>query len=463
MRRLLRLTLLLIIIGGLAVAAFLLLNNTSDDSNTVIVNLPTQTPAPAEPTPNEPDDEEKPPITVSDECNPVAAASGVTVDAQTVRSQRPQTLPNGEPFPNTPPRLVFRSQSAMGLSSANSLSSRQVVTPVMIQFTPNSSQDERRRFLAEIGARTRREIPALNTFLVNLRPGETVANIPNSPIVANIERDQVAESTQVNIPPSDIRYGEQWALSVIGALDAWQQITPESPEVIVAVIDSGICLDHPDLAGRVVPGFDFVEYDDTPQDTFGHGCGVAGVIAASVDNNVGIAGVAPNAKIMPLRVLDASGLGGYANIALAITHAVDNGADIINLSLAGPFYSEIMEDAVNYALANDVTVIAAAGNMASDRTFYPAGFTGVIAVGSIDPSLQRSDFSNYGNYIDMQAPGRDILTTNTANDYELQSGTSFAAPQVAGIAAMAQAFGVPLNVEDDIVFLYPPESIPNCE
>ena len=114
-------------------------------------------------------------------------------------------------------------------------------------------------------------------------------------------------SAQVAVPPSDPYYDQQWALPVIGAPEAWLELPADAPQVVVAVIDSGICADHPDLAGRVLPGWDFVEDDAQPQDAFGHGCGVAGIIAANIDDGIGMAGVAPNALILPLRVLDGSG------------------------------------------------------------------------------------------------------------------------------------------------------------
>ncbi|MEO0598648.1 MAG: S8 family serine peptidase [Chloroflexota bacterium] len=231
----------------------------------------------------------------------------------------------------------------------------------------------------------------------------------------------------------------------------------------VAVIDSGICANHPDLQGRITAGYDFVDDDNDPNDTFGHGCGVAGVIAANTNNGIGIAGIAPNVQIMPLRVLDNLGLGSYSNIANAIIYAVDNGADIINLSLAGPTSSVMLEAAVAYAVDSGVVVIAAAGNFGQPNAFYPAAYPSVIAVASIDPvTFERSSFSNYGADVDVLAPGRDILTTNLAGDYEFVSGTSFAAPIVAGITAMSEALNTPLKTEDGNVFLYPPDALPNC-
>jgi thermitase len=390
------------------------------------------------------------PVTSSDGCEAVASASGIVIDAEAERAEAPRTLPNGRPFPGTEPREV-----GIQAQGANAR------TEVLIQFTPESTPNERNEFIRQIGGSKRKEIDALNTYIVTLRPNTTLTDVPQSPIVIRVEVDETAAATQEPTAPNDARFAEQWALPMVGLPEAWASL-PAGRSVIVAVIDSGVCLNHPDLQGRLVQGYDFVQNDNDPSDVFGHGCGVAGVIAANANNGIGIAGVAPNAQIMPLRVLDERGLGSYSNIASAIIYAADNGANIINLSLAGSTNSVILEQAVAYAVSRGIVVIAAAGNFNSPNTFYPAAYPSVIAVGSVDVNLQRSSFSNYGSFVDVYAPGRDILATSMNGDYALNSGTSFAAPIVAGLTAMSQAFDTPLNTENGIVFLYPPENLPNC-
>ena len=251
-------------------------------------------------------------------------------------------------------------------------------------------------------------------------------------------------------PYNDPLYEQQWALPVIGAPEAWENFPADAPKVIVAVIDSGICVDHPDLAGRILDGWDYVENDAVPQDDFGHGCAVSGVIAANPNNGIGIVGVAPNAQIMPLRVLNAQGVGSYSDVATAIVFATDNGAQIINLSLGGSSPSNTLENAVNYADLHGMIVVAAAGNTGGS-VLYPAAYEPVIAVGSVDPDLQRSTFSSYGPEIDLFAPGRDILTTKSDSSYWLVSGTSFAAPHVSGIAAVEALYGTTLTLTGGIV------------
>lgn len=409
--------------------------------------LPTTTPAP-----DEGDVTPVVPITNSDDCVPAASASGIVIDVDQERAEAPRTLPNGRAFPGTEPINT-------GFTASNNRPSNR--TDIMIQFTPDSTPNERNNYIQQIGGTTREAIDALNTYAVTLRPNVSISELPESPIVLHAEIDEIAGATQSGqSQPNDPRYAEQWALPVIGLPGAWEGLP--SRTIIVAVIDSGVCLNHPDLQGRLVAGYDFVDDDSDPTDVFGHGCGVAGVIAANANNGAGIAGVAPNAQIMPLRVLDEQGLGNYSSIASAIVHAVDNGAHIINLSLAGSSPSSIIEAAVNYAINRNVIVIAAAGNFAQERAYYPAAYPNVIAVGSIDPNLQRSSFSNFGSQIDIWAPGRDILTTNKNGGYEFMSGTSFAAPIVAGLTAITEASNTNLNTDNGIVFIYPPDAEPNC-
>ncbi|MBN1121934.1 MAG: S8 family serine peptidase, partial [Anaerolineae bacterium] len=325
-----------------------------------------------------------------------------------------------------------------------------VPAQVVIKLQPGTSPEDLQTFLDEIGATVVEEIEQLDTIVIEV-PEEVAAEpLPESPVVEGSEPDYFVVALGDGVP-SDPLYPEQWGLEVIGATDAWAELPDDAPEVIVAVIDSGICADHPDLEGRIEDGWDFVEDDAVPQDEAGHGCAVSGVIAANIDNEIGIAGVAPNAQIMPLRVLDASGVGTYSDVAAAIVYAVDNGAEVINLSLGGPNSSNTLAEAINYAVEQDVLVVAAAGNTGSETILYPAAYEPVIAVGSVDPNLAASSFSATGDGIDVLAPGRDIMTTTADGDYGLLSGTSLAAPYVAGIATLNFIDVKPLLLNGSIV------------
>ena len=325
-----------------------------------------------------------------------------------------------------------------------------VPNQVVIAFKPDTSQQQRDAYIASFEGQVTQRLYSLNTVVVTLPSASAEEAPPPSDIVAAAEPDYYV-SAQVVVPPNDPYFDQQWALPVIGAPEAWLELPADAPQVTVAVIDSGICADHPDLAGRVLPGWDFVEDDATPQDAFGHGCGVAGIIAANVDDGIGMAGVTPNALILPLLVLDASGIGTYSDVAAALLYAADHGAEVVNLSLGGANPSSVLEQAVNYAADKGVTVVAAAGNTGNtSAVLYPAAYEPVISVGSVDQNLQVSSFSSGGTNVDLLAPGRDVLSLKPDGGYTTMSGTSFAAPYVAGMYAL----GADVNVS------YQPTSVP---
>lgn len=251
--------------------------------------------------------------------------------------------------------------------------------------------------------------------------------------------------------PNDPYVLAQYYLDNILAPQGWE-VSTGSAAVTIAIIDSGIEATHPDLASKVVAGYDFIDNDTTPQDDNGHGTLVAGIAAASSNNGTGIAGVSWGARIMPLRVLDYAGNGSYANTAAAILWATDHGARVINLSLGGKNYSEVLEDAVNYALNQGVVVVAASGNSGANTLLYPAAYAGVVGVGATDSGNHLASFSNTGAGIDVVAPGVSILSTSPGNNYRYDSGTSFSAPQVAGFAALL--FSMPsMQYSSDVVNL----------
>ena len=238
--------------------------------------------------------------------------------------------------------------------------------------------------------------------------------------------------------------------------EAWGEVPPVASEVIVAVVDSGVDATHPDLVGRVVAGYDFIDNDETPQDTFGHGTFIAGIIAAVGDNGIGIAGVAPEARIMPVRVIDRYGMGTEDGIADGIRWATEHGARVINLSLGG-FYSDPIAAAIDEAIAAGVVVIAAAGNDGSPEPMFPASYAPVIAVGATHgralPGARflLTEWSDWGVGLDVVAPGEDIVSTvplgvpfndSAADRYVMDSGTSYSAAYASGIAALLIARGM---------------------
>ncbi|HEY9671425.1 MAG TPA: S8 family peptidase [Waterburya sp.] len=254
--------------------------------------------------------------------------------------------------------------------------------------------------------------------------------------------------------------GDDWGRDMINTPEVWAH-GYTGQNIIVAVIDTGVDYNHPDLDANIwinsgeipdngidddgngfiddVRGWDFVGNDSNPMDENDHGTHVAGIIAAE-DNGFGITGVAPHATIMPVRVLDAHGSGSWSNVAAGIRYAVDNGANVINLSLGGAASSEV-QLAVQYAAQHNVVVVMAAGNFAESQPASPASLANQwgIAVGAVDHSDNLASFSNHAgvsplNYV--VAPGMDIVSTTRNNTYQSFNGTSMATPHVAGVVAL---------------------------
>lgn len=240
------------------------------------------------------------------------------------------------------------------------------------------------------------------------------------------------------VPNDRLFEAYQWNLPIIGTIPGWS-ITRGDENVVVAVIDTGVDLNHPDLAGRLTEGANFVTPGEAPADDVGHGTHVAGIISAVVNNVEGVAGMTWHDRVMPVKVLDASGAGSAYAVAQGIIWATDNGAKVINLSLGNYAASEFLHDAVRYAFDRDVVLVAATGNDNTDQPGYPAAYPEVFGVSATDENERLAEFSNYGDYVDAVAPGVSIPSTYPGGQYAALSGTSMASPHAAALAALIRS------------------------
>ncbi len=247
----------------------------------------------------------------------------------------------------------------------------------------------------------------------------------------------MAIAPHVRAAANDPLLAQQWGIFAIGADRVWASTTGNG--VIVAVVDSGSG-PHPDLAENLLPGrsfFGLVESQDGSDiDASGHGTHVAGIIASAANNGIGGSGVAPNAQLLPIKVLDQAGQGDARDVAAGVRYAADNGAKVINLSLGGATESSSLTQAITYANDKGALVVAAAGNGgANDKPKWPASLDLTLAVTAVDQSNGATSFDQRGEYIDIAAPGTGIVST-VKGDYGASSGTSMAAGFVAGAAAL---------------------------
>ncbi|WP_256686338.1 S8 family serine peptidase [Halococcus qingdaonensis] len=265
----------------------------------------------------------------------------------------------------------------------------------------------------------------------------TTSRVASRPGVEYAEPNVIYEAALV---PNDPRFGDQYASKTVNAPDAWDTTLGDA-DVTIAVVDQGVKYDHPDLEDNIASnvGRDFVNNSGDPYPEVladeHHGTHVAGIAAAGTDNATGIAGVS-NATLLSVRALNETGSGYSSDIADGIQWAADNGADIINLSLSGSGNSATLQKAVTYAHEKGVLLVAAAGNDYRGPVSYPAAYDECIAVSALDPDGSLASYSNTGSQVELAAPGTNLLSTWTDNDYATLSGTSMATPVVAGISAL---------------------------
>jgi subtilisin family serine protease len=347
---------------------------------------------------------------------------------------------------------------------------------LVVGFKPSATDKQQQKAVDKVGGTIEDTIDSIDGAVVSVNPDETDAaaeELAHQRAVQYVEPNYVVRATRL---PNDHSFGEQWGLRNVGqyggkpgadvhATDAWDVSTGGG--VIVAVVDTGVAYDHPDLAPNMwsnpadpkngldddgnglvddVHGADFFNEDANPNDDAGHGTHVAGIIGAKGNNVVGVAGVNWDSQIMALKFLNANGEGNTADAANAIDYAVSHGARVINASWGGPAFSMALFQAVKRAGDKGATFVAAAGNDGQNADVspdFPAAFDlpNVISVAASDRNDKLVDFSNYGVHsVDLAAPGDDIYSTVPAGSgstgYESFSGTSMATPFVSGAAAL---------------------------
>jgi subtilisin family serine protease len=292
----------------------------------------------------------------------------------------------------------------------------------------------------------REEIPQLGVHAISVPASEAadvMRSLMDTGLFTYAEPEGFVTATAI---PNDPDFSSQWHLGAISAAAAWN-ITTGVASVPIAMIDSGVDPTHPDIASKLIPGWNFVASSSNTADNTGHGTATAGTAAAASNNGLGVTGVAWLNPIMPLVVIDATGSGPYSNVASAITYAADHGARIINISLAGTTPSSTLQSAVNYAWSKGAVIFAAAGNSSSTSPVYPAACDNVVAISATEPGDTLASFSDYGSWIDLSAPGDNILTTTNGGGYGSWYGTSFSSPIVAATAALALSVNPNLSAQ----------------
>jgi subtilisin family serine protease len=336
-------------------------------------------------------------------------------------------------------RRVPAARTASSLAGADpvvrtSTTPQYVPDTVVVSFARGTTTAQANALLAKLHARPLRHIANLRTNAVKVPHGtvpQALAQLNRSRLVGVATRDEVL--SVLSAAPNDANYGLQWGLPLAGFPVAWTK-TVGSRSVVVAVLDTGVNGEVPDLRGSVRPGVDLT--GTGPADTNGHGTAVAGVIAAHANNGIGGTGVCPSCTLLPIKVMNADGTGDLATVAQGIVRAADMHARVIDLSLGGPAPVDALKQAVDYALGKGAIVVAAAGNSGRGTPFYPADYPNVLGVAGTTSHDRLYGWSERGTWVQVAAPGCNVAPL-THGGYGMFCGTSSATPLVAGLAGLA--------------------------
>ncbi|MFD2169703.1 S8 family serine peptidase [Tumebacillus lipolyticus] len=307
---------------------------------------------------------------------------------------------------------------------------------IIVKMKP-SKVDQTATVAAKSGATVKKSIDSdLKVLKVSDgNVGDVLAKLKADPNVEYAELDPIMT---ISLTPNDPSYSSQYHLTKIQAPAAWD-ITTGSTSTKIAIIDTGVDLTHPDLSAKIIPGYDFANGDSVAQDDHGHGTQVAGVAAASTNNYQEGAGVDWQARIMPIKVVNAGTPGYTSDVILGVKWAAANGAHIILMSLDSSLYNAVLQTEINNAWAAGAVIVAPAGNSGNTVRRYPAGYNNVVAVAWTDSADNKSSYSTYGSWVHVAAPGTSIRSTRLGGGMSNWSGTSMAASVVAGLAGLVRA------------------------
>ncbi|RJP53339.1 MAG: peptidase S8 [Anaerolineaceae bacterium] len=378
---------------------------------------------------------DQPDVTITPGLNEAQSTEETVSETPTPQIENKGTTDETPVVPSVPP--TFTATPPLQLAG------NYVKDEILVRFNDNATEETIAECLQQISGEVESTLDEIRVAVIQIEAinvSNALASLAACPAVRYVEPNFLAFMTETI--PTDSSWSLQYGLVNIHAPQGWD-LSTGAASITIAVVDTGVDLSHPDLVGKIVDGYDFVNNDDFAQDDNGHGTHVAGIAAATGNNGTGIAGVSWGARIMPIKVLNSAGSGSFADVAAGIIWAADNGAQIINLSLGGTSNSAVLQSAVDYAHARGIIMVAAAGNTGSNFVLYPARYFNVIAVGATDSTNTLTSFSNHGPELDLSAPGAAIYSTSLGGTYVYRSGSSMAAPFVSGLAAILR--GIPGN------------------
>ena len=315
---------------------------------------------------------------------------------------------------------------------------------LLVQPRAGLSEAEFDKIIKKQGGKQVGKIDGINVRVIQLPPQASekavAALLKNNKHLKFAERDMLVKPSTTNDP----YYANGWHLPKIGTPTAWQ--TSSGRNVVIAILDSGVDPDHPDLASKLVPGWNTYNNNADTADVYGHGTKVAGAAAALTNNGIGVAAVASDAQVMPMRVTGTDGWASYSAIASALTWAADRGARVANISFYGVETSSSARSAAQYMKNKGGLVVTSAGNYGVEETIAPSDT--MITVSATDSNDNKASWSSFGSFVDVAAPGTSIYSTVNGGGYGAVSGTSFSSPITAGVVALMMSANPALSPAD---------------